>query len=529
MKVDEISREEQAPEVEDLIPEVREIERRRRMRLAVVLALLLAIVLMVALLAAIGGRGSSPPLPHGMLGPASSESLATANEPGGLTTFPNFDLQGLTCPAKGQCVAVGDREVGTEVQAAVVEQRGDTWGRPILVGPSPSATTTGLRLISCATSSSCIASTGDAETAFLVSESHGRWSGNHVLSLNPRWEDPLATACSSDGQCWLIVVEGGMRVDGGIGTTYAVGERDGRWLAPFRLGGPDFQPVSHRNSGVLGASISCASASSCTVVGVQRLRGDPASFAQTETDGRWGRAVPAFKAITGSSSPLRLTWVAEQPFACTSSTSCLLASGRWPIIDVDQEMAGRWLKRVSTVGHAGPYVDATFALACSSDALCMASGYSTNPGNRRLVAFAQADVNGHWLGPQLLRGLGPSIPTIDGDQCPTSTTCDVVGIFATTRAPAAFEDPATTDDSRRVLSFEATYAGSGWHYWIVSLSPRDNTMVDGIACTASGCWVIGNKFGRGSSAESCTVVTTGTSCTPRALGAFVYKFAPPSR
>lgn len=56
MKVDEISREEQAPEVEDLIPEVREIERRRRMRLAVVLALLLAIVLMVALLAAIGGR-----------------------------------------------------------------------------------------------------------------------------------------------------------------------------------------------------------------------------------------------------------------------------------------------------------------------------------------------------------------------------------------------------------------------------------------------------------------------------------------
>jgi hypothetical protein len=105
MKVDEICREERVSEVEDLIPEVREIERQRRTGLAVGIALLLAILLVVALVIAIGGRGSSPPLPHGMFGPPSSGLLATANVPSGLTTYPTLDLQGLAWPVRPRASA----------------------------------------------------------------------------------------------------------------------------------------------------------------------------------------------------------------------------------------------------------------------------------------------------------------------------------------------------------------------------------------------------------------------------------------
>jgi hypothetical protein len=71
-----------------------------------------------------------------------------------------------------------------------------------------------------------------------------------------------------------------------------------------------------------------------------------------------------------------------------------------------------------------------------------------------------------------------------GAACPTTSTCDVIGQFQT--AP------------RRNLSFEATFSGSSWHYWILSLGGApDGTIINGISCSGGACWVTGNEFGKG--------------------------------
>jgi len=499
MAVDEVSQQEHPSELEDLIPEVREIDRRRRRRRAYVgIALLLVVVLVVALLVAIGGRGTSTPLPQGMLGPAWSSSLAQANVPPGLQGWPGLTLEGLSCPVIGECVAVGARTSGRAIQAAVVAQQGGKWGSPIIVGPDPSHGSTDLRLVSCIFSETCIASTGEAPAEFLVAENHGHWSHNHVLPFSPAEEIPVATACSSDGQCWFIVTE--ISQTGSTDNTYAVGEKAGHWLAPFRLGSLGGKAVQHRLSGVLNARISCAAPSTCTVVGYQRYAGAPVSFAQSETEGRWGRAAPAIKTFSSLVSPNNFNWHAPLSFSCTSPNSCLFVGSH----GVDQEIAGRWLAPAESVGDAGPYKDDNYPqVTCATEALCMASGYSQNARGTRVVTFAQADVAGHWQRPQLLLGLGTNGngALIQGASCPSTSTCDLVGQFNGSKRGWG-----------RVLSVEARYDHSRWHYWIVSLgTTRDQTAIDGLSCTRGACWVIGNERSRGG------VLVRG----------FVYRFAVP--
>lgn len=505
MRVEEITRHEGRPEVEDLIPEVREIQRRRRLRALRLGTLLLAAVVVAGLLVGYLGGTSAPPARTfpGEIGPGWSTSLGTANIPKGLITWPSVELISVSCASEGNCVAVGDLHHGNETRAVVVAQHEGTWGRPLLLGPKPSQASTELGFVSCVTPANCLASSDQPPPELLVSEVGGRWSLNHRLRFTPASSSLFAkgTACSSDGQCWLILSR--LTYADAITQTYAIGEKDGHWKSPLLLGAnlrsPNGQPVE----AVLDVRISCAGPSSCTAIGLAFYgkKGGGGAFVQSEVRGKWGPATsfsttkPDRARKPGSEPSISQHYIGGDfvPLYCTSSTSCLMAGTTAKGAGaVEQEVDRRWLPPVTGIGTQGPFVQSDVTrIACYARSECAASGYSYTPGQKRVRAFVQIELRGRWLPPLLMRGLGgtTNAAIADGVECPTPSTCDVIGWFDSSSSP-----------SNRVFSFEASYTRSGWHYWIVSLLGQpDWTSLDSLSCVSGHCWVVGTVYGgRGS-------------------------------
>lgn len=504
------------PEIEGLIPEERESQRRRRRRLAVLWGAPLLVVALLASLALVGviGRSSTPTAPTaptaptfpGEIGPGWSPSLSTANVPTHATRWPAVELIGLSCPAKGECVAVGDVRHGSDSRAVVVQQRGGTWSAPQFVGSPSESASTSLGFVSCLSDGDCIASTGHnaGSTELLVSRIDAKWSSNHQLprlGASGDWFQK-ATACSTDGQCWLLVVELLWATCPAAHPTceghpqswiYAIGEKGARWSALVRLGGPSFRFDARTDWGGQDAQISCSQSSSCEVAGIQLIQGDPVNFVQREVGGVWGRALPVDALDKSTPRTFRIAWGlgVDPPIACTSSRTCLVAGSLrdGTVGAVDQELDGRWLTPVSGIGVSGSHVQAKVVrVACHTRSICVAAGYSSDAKGNHVVTFTQVEVDGHWLRPQLLRGLGNTgngAVVVDA-KCPTSSTCDVVGQFSTT-------DSA----NGRTLSFEASYSGSHWHYWIVSLGGApDETILQALSCAGGECWVTGTVYSK---------------------------------
>lgn len=380
-------------------------------------------------------------------------------------SWPSIELFQISCPAVGGCVAVGNDRAGANI---VVEQRGRHWGSPVAFGPKPADNQ--IQAVSCSQPGACIASSS-TEPLLLISQSSGRWGNAHRVSIpGSAFASASASECSPNGPCWSIV-----QADG----SYALGENEGHWLHPFRLGermlNGDRQVLP-----IVVTAISCWTASSCTVAG-EWPSARPVPFVQTESAGRWRHAtlVPGTGSI-GGFSPNALT--------CTARGTCLLGGyagnpRATTVGAVEQEVSGRW--RVPTIGigaTATPRRSYVYKVSCHSLNLCVAAGISF-PKDAESI-FSQAEVGGHWLEPLLIETGAklshPFYPLI-ATSCPTVSRCDVVG------------DITTTDHRQR--SFEASYTASGWRYKIINLgNSRDQTEVSGMSCVKGRCWVAVDVF-----------------------------------
>ncbi len=234
---------------------------------------------------------------------------ATAVDDSGLGTSQATRLTALSCPAAGDCTAVGDSEnESTDVFVPItMDEVGHSWGLPQtvpgLTGLSlPATANAGLVSVSCAAPGDCAAgglyvSGSGTDQPFIVSESGGS-----------------ATSAGAWGDAQAV---------------------------------PGFSALSGSTDGDV-TSVSCADATDCAVVG---LSGTSTSFGQVftvdESGGTWGQAkqlsipgttlsadyfVPQVScspslagncAIVGISSPTGST-VGESEFVATES-----ASGDW--------------------------------------------------------------------------------------------------------------------------------------------------------------------------------------------------------
>lgn len=233
-------------------------------------------------------------------------SMATATL-GGLVPAPGADphlLFGpLDCPAPGACVATGSYEDRRSALHPFVEVlSGGHWRAETvsLNGLSPAPTGvdayTHLDGVSCWAAGQCVAvgtylSAKDGARAFAASMNANSWSMSALPITGfrpPAGHEPglemVAVHCPAAGHCTAV---GTYRTPSGvvIGMTESLSQ--GKWSAAT-LPTQDLVPAPAGTVGITPTALSCPTTSFCAVVGTYRdLYGDVQGFAETWRSGKW--------------------------------------------------------------------------------------------------------------------------------------------------------------------------------------------------------------------------------------------------
>ncbi len=210
---------------------------------------------------------------------------------GPVTAFPGTvgdgsEMDGVSCPALGFCVAVGTigyvEETGPSNAAAAIETDG-VWGPDTVLAPPPNATSPDLTSVSCATINFCYAlGTDSGGKPYVVEESSGVWGQEQEVAATANLvaiDCPTVQSCTAVGNnnysnlndgAWSAYRLPGIDMTGvscvdvsdctAIGSSGYVTETRGAWDSPKTIGG---FPVGTENLG----GISCPSSTACTAVG----------------------------------------------------------------------------------------------------------------------------------------------------------------------------------------------------------------------------------------------------------------------
>ena len=419
-------------------------------------------------------------------------AVAPLNAVPGLVTWPSSELEAIACPSTTSCLAVGEYDAPSSSIAIALSLHGDTWSRPVRLGRAYGLTGIwGLNNVSCADVDDCIGL--DSLTWLLLSDHRGRWSRDDAPALSQANFPLLAptTSCSPGGMCWAAYENFvSTSPTSSYRASWVVGERDGRWLPPRRIG-PQLSPYEETHHGeVLVNGVSCWSTSSCTVIGsvssgsVGPFREGLRAFVQTETDGVWDspRLMPT--GLAGSPGESFTSIPLWSPIACTARGTCLLGGsevrGNTTFgVATEQEVDGRWLPTVIGDGIAtGEQGSTVNVVACRATALCVAAAVGATHG-RSWLSF-RAEVEGRWQRAQQVP-IGPGIFDATEAVCPSESMCDVVGHVLTTKHES--------------LGFVARYEHGRWTFWTYGLGlGAYGTTLNGVACDKTACWAVGTAF-----------------------------------
>jgi hypothetical protein len=274
--------------------------------------------------AAIGWYTGTGGLVHGFVVTETSGGWgkATAIDDSVLGDGMETRLTSLSCPAAGECAAVGfyNSQIQTPEgyenpgpdHAFVIDESAGTggapqWGAPQpvpgLASLQPAGDQSGLQSVSCAAAGYCTA-VGDYNDAqgfapYLVTEVRGTWGnatpvpgfsalaspGNQVNGGLDSISCPEATVCTAVGT--YGVQGGGSALD-----VFTVDEADGNWGQAQELSTPG--PLN-QDYVTPQPFLSCASAGNCAITSTftKYPSGDPEVFATSESgDGNWGNDQP---------------------------------------------------------------------------------------------------------------------------------------------------------------------------------------------------------------------------------------------
>ena len=222
----------------------------------------------------------------GKWGPA-----VTVQLPGGRTAVEHSSFTGLSCPAVGNCTAVGGSTApkGGE-QGLILRERNGGWLQatraPLPIGgaaPSePNAYDDPLFSVSCAAPDDCAAIGAYVNRAhpggypgtyhgWLLTERHGKWSASKLV-LPGKAKAPgdvflNAVTCRSRGNCVSI----GSYASHGKTNGLIDIERNGEWQRAIKAALPTNAAKASDQHGGLD-SVSCPSTNRCTIVGQYKAR-----------------------------------------------------------------------------------------------------------------------------------------------------------------------------------------------------------------------------------------------------------------
>ena len=200
------------------------------------------------------------------------ESFVAAERNGtwsALSTVPDIELDTLSCPSAGNCVAAGE----FNTNAGFVAEKNGTWSKP---AQTPGITAlkgeedAGIADVSCPAAGDCAAVgtyyTSDGASAFVDAETDGAWGRAEqvpgLAALNLQLDaSGLAVACSSPGYCSV----GGSYAFSTYERAFLAQQTRGSWGAPqpvvglAALGNDPQEAVT---------AITCAPAGSCSAAGI---------------------------------------------------------------------------------------------------------------------------------------------------------------------------------------------------------------------------------------------------------------------
>jgi hypothetical protein len=240
-------------------------------------------------------------------------------QPANSSPNPDAALLGVSCPAAGQCVAVGGYNATRQhkPRPMATAQAGGSWLRAVQITLPGNASRNphlggSLDSVACTGAGSCVA-VGSYVTRspgrllpMAVIESHGRWGSAHEVPLpaGPASGALTSVSCRSTGLCVAVGYDT-------AGPPFALTERHGRWSRAVRIGKTGTGASRPMQD---ASSVSCGS-SSCVVIG-DGYHGQPLTV--TFAGGKWSPfAAIVPPASAGSGATLGLFQV-----ACTGSSAC---------------------------------------------------------------------------------------------------------------------------------------------------------------------------------------------------------------
>ena len=255
--------------------------------------------------------------------------------PSSAAAQPYAQVSGLACRSVGNCVAVGDYQYGKSgnPQAFIAIESHGRWARaftPRLPANAASPVSADLEAVTCLSDGSCEAvgsyqdSAGNSQTMVLAKPPSGPWGQAAEIASPPNAAanpDALMTgiACTAPGSC---VAVGNYSVSASQFAAMGAVEVRGTWHRAAQIALPrgaipgTFTAIT---------SISCPTAGQCLGVGQYPVSATQSrAMAVTESNGRFGRAVPITTVPRGSSvrSSTYLLGVSCQP-----SGLCLAVGG----------------------------------------------------------------------------------------------------------------------------------------------------------------------------------------------------------
>jgi hypothetical protein len=373
---------------------------------------------------------------------------------------PTRQLSGLSCPATTTCFVVGTHVGASGIGVSLAERwNGTSWSRLSMPNP-PGAQVTQPQVISCTSSSSCVAVGLYWDDSGVSHAFAARWNGT-AWSLLPLAE-PLGSqgsqlfsvSCVSTSNCVAV----GDYIDS-TGVQVALAEQ---WDGTSWTELPTPTPAGAQFTILSG--VACTSSTMCIATGGT----DQGALAERWDGTGWS--------IQSAASPGPLAGLFS--VTCTSPSACL-AVGTTNTQAPGPMLAEQWdgtnWTVVSTATPAGSQGSALYSVSCSSASACTAVGSSfDSSGNPSTVAE-------RWDGSAFSLQSTPSAAgggVLGGVACPATSACVAVGYGL--------------DLSGAFVTLGEGWDGSQWSVQ-TTINPRGThgAQLAGVSCKSSFCVAVG--------------------------------------
>jgi hypothetical protein len=308
--------------------------------------------------------------------------------PANAADSPSGQVNGMSCTAPGNCVAVGYYTTATTGNRSFIVREQDGRWSQAFQAPDPAHTGggVGLEAIACTGPRSCQAvgsyanQQGDFE-GLAVSETRSGWGhADEIAMPSNAAADPDAgldgVACTAAGDCVAMGYYDNNPANSHVEVAAAVVESGGTWRRAVALHLPSHGPAL--DSG--GSGVTCTANGHCLGVGSYNSSAQIYhSLAVTESGGRWtwGKQITAM--------PTHAVSAGMDGIGCVSDTLCFAAGGYDSTSNVFYGLLstwsdGRWSHSAGLALPANARItdhgeSALYSVSCARSGYCAAVGY----------------------------------------------------------------------------------------------------------------------------------------------------------